>query len=115
MEELTNLVAQAQHSPAWNVYLCWFLICLMFMNIFFQSILFKSFSEETKKSYEELKLVENGKFTLKWILNPVWGSIMITLANDILVYAIGGTSIDIYNRMWWAQFLDASTIFNLLP
>ena len=117
MEELTNLIAQAQYSPTWNVYLCWFLICLMIYLHLLRSIKgVESLDEATRTSLEAQKIIVNGKFTLWWKSMPVWAPVFIGLSHDLFVVFLnqGELIIVIYNKMFFAQFLSFATISNLL-
>ena len=102
MEEFTNLIAQVQHNPTWNVYLCWVLLLgLLYMTI--------------------LQLVNgpeglNGKFTFKSHAYNFLNVFFIAAAHDMIVVWLnqGELIIVVYNKMFAAQFLSFTTISNFL-
>ena len=117
MEDFTNLIAQANYSPTWNVYLCWFLICLIIYLHLLRSIRgVESLDEATRINLEGQKLIVNGKFTLWWKSMPIWPPAFIALCHDVFVVFLnqGEMMIVLYNKMFFSQFLSFSTISNLL-
>tara|TARA_B100000242_G_scaffold72190_1_gene45962 strand:- start:2738 stop:3100 length:363 start_codon:yes stop_codon:yes gene_type:complete len=117
MEDFTNLIAQANYSPTWNVYLCWFLICLIIYLHLLRSIRgVESLDEATRINLEGQKLIVNGKFTLWWKSMPIWAPAFIALCHDVFVVFLnqGEMMIVLYNKMFFSQFLSFSTISNLL-
>ena len=69
---------------------------------------------EYKKKYK--LYFPNGKFSIGRFLAifPPFTYLGLGTLNDIIVIFYGGAYIEIYNRMWWSQFLDATTIFNFI-
>ena len=117
MEEFTNLIAQAQHNPTWNVYLCWLIIFIFIYQHFVKSIKgFESFNEYEKKRFEDHKLVVNGEFTLLWKLSPITSPVLIGVCHDVFVVLFNQEEfiIVVYNKMFFGQFLSFTTISNLL-
>jgi len=117
MEEFTNLIAQVQHNPTWNVYVCWIGICFFIYQHLFTSIKgVESFDEAERNSAEEAGLVANGEFTFWWKLMPIWAPVFIGLCHDGIVVLLnqGELIIVIYNKMFLAQFFSFTTISNFL-
>ena len=116
MEEFTNLIAQVQHNPTWNVYLCWIIIFFAIYNHLIWSIRgVESFDEAMKNFFEQQALVVNGEFTLWWKTMPI-SYLMIGLVNDayVVFFNQGELIIVLYNKMFFGQFLSFTTISNLL-
>ena len=117
MEEFTDLIAQVQHNPTWNVYLCWFMFFFAIYNHLISSIRgVESLDEAMKKVFEQQALVVNGEFTRWWKTMPILYPVMIGLLNDGIVVLLnqGELIIVIYNKMFFAQFLSFTTISNFL-
>ena len=117
MEEFTNLIAQVQHNPTWNVYLCWIISCFCIYQHFVWSIRgVESLDEVTKNWMEEYEFLVNGEFTLWWKSMPILYPVCFGLFNDFAVVMLnqGELIIVIYNKMFFAQFFSFTTISNLL-
>ena len=114
MEEVINWIAQAQHNPTWNVYLCWLLIVVHIIQYFTLTV--EDLEEEEKELWEEDKVIVNGKFTHKYKIRGIVQAPFIALGHDMIVVFInqGELIINIYNKMFFGQFLSFTTISNLL-
>ena len=117
MDEFTNLIAQAQHNPTWNVYLCWVLLLgLLYMTVLQLVNGPEGLNGYQKKSYEDNKLVVNGKFTFKAHVYNFLAPFLLAGGHDMIVVLLnqGELIIVIYNKMFFAQFFSFTTISNFL-
>ncbi|MAQ98652.1 MAG: hypothetical protein CMD50_05190 [Gammaproteobacteria bacterium] len=118
MNELTNIIANLVYSPTFNVYLVWIVAILysVYYGYYFLSVnSFEDLSDtEFKNKYKFW--FPSGKFSFGRFLAlwPAFNCIAIGTLNDIVVIFLGGTYLEIYNKMWWSQFLDAATVFNFI-
>ena len=112
-EELTNLILGLTYSPTFNVYLVWIVGTLYIA--YYGHYFLTTKDENIQSSYRIYH--PNGKFNFGiWLaIFPIGTYLSLGTLNDLIViFVIGGTYIDIYNMMWWSQFLDPSTIFGFL-
>jgi len=113
MEEFTNLIAQAQHNPTFNVYLCWFVIfCFMYYR-FLQTVKgVESLSELQKEWAEKEKFIVKGEFTSKNTIYTFLIPVMIAVVHDscVVLFNLGEPIIVVYNKLFFSQFLSFTTI-----
>ena len=117
MEEFTNLVAQVQHNPTWNVYLCWLLIFYIINLHFVETIAgVESLSEDEKWEKQQEKKILNGKFTWRHSIDVLRNPLITATVHDGFVFFLnqGELIIVVYNKMFFAQFLSFTTISNFL-
>ena len=118
MNELAGFLADVSYNPSFNVYLVWLAATLyiVYYGHYFLTTKYEDVMQENEgNSYRIYYL--NGKFNFGlWLaIFPVFSYLLLGLLNDVIViFLIGGTYLDIYNMMWFSQFLDASTIFDIL-
>ena len=118
MNELAGFLADAAYNPSFNVYLVWLAATLyiVYYGYYFLTTKYEDVMQENKGTWYWIYYL-NGKFNFGlWLaIFPVFSYLLIGLLNDVIViFLIGGTYLDIYNMMWFSQFLDASTIFDIL-
>ena len=118
MNEITNLILNLTYSPTFNVYLVWIIATMYILYYGYYFLSTNNFEDLSNTEYKKkYKLYfPNGKFSFGRFLAifPPFTYLGLGTLNDIIVIFYGGAYIEIYNRMWWSQFLDATTIFNFI-
>ena len=118
MNELAGAFAEATYNPSFNVYLVWLAATLyiVYFGHYFLTTKYEDVMQQNEGNPYRF-YYWNGKFNFGlWLaIFPAFSYLFFGLANDaIVIFIIGGTYLDIYNMMWFSQFLDASTIFDFL-
>ena len=117
MNELAGFLAEATYNPSFNVYLVWLAgtLSIVYYGHYFLTTKYEDIIQNND-GWAPIYFW-NGKFNFGlWLaIYPAFTYLSFGLLNDVIViFIIGGTYIDIYNMMWFSQFIDASTIFDML-
>tara|TARA_Y100001970_G_C13539542_1_gene511562 strand:- start:46 stop:417 length:372 start_codon:yes stop_codon:yes gene_type:complete len=117
MNELAGALAEATYNPSFNVYLVWLAgtLSIVYYGHYFLTTKYEDIIQNNDGRAPIY--FWNGKFNFGlWLaIYPAFTYLLFGLLNDVIViFIIGGTYLDIYNMMWFSQFLDASTIFDFL-
>ena len=117
MNELAGFLAEAIYNPSFNVYLVWLAgtLSIVYYGHYFLTTKYEDIIQNND-GWAPIYFW-NGKFNFGlWLaIYPAFIYLLFGLLNDVIViFIIGGTYKDIYNMMWFSQFIDASTIFDML-